>query len=102
MRRSKEQNQHLHMTDVEKLVDAILDEIEAALVRRGRVELRGFGAFFVRTRSARPGRNPKNGAMVCRKGFTRCSRRGKKCPSTEWNRWQRFARCLPQGKRRAS
>jgi integration host factor subunit beta len=64
MRRIKEQNHHLHMTDVEKLVDAILNEIEAALVRRGRVELRGFGAFFLRTRSARPERNPKNGAMV--------------------------------------
>lgn len=64
MRRIKEQNQHLHMTDVEKLVDAFLDEIEAALVRGDRVELRGFGAFFVKTRSARPGRNPKNGAMV--------------------------------------
>jgi integration host factor subunit beta len=64
MRRIKEQNQHLHMTDVDKLVDAILDEIEAALVRRDRVELRGFGAFFLKTRPARPGRNPKNGAMV--------------------------------------
>jgi integration host factor subunit beta len=47
-----------------KLVDAIFDEVSAALVRGDRVELRGFGAFFVRTRSARPGHNPKNLAMV--------------------------------------
>jgi integration host factor subunit beta len=64
VRRIKEQNLHLHLSDVERLADAILDEIEAALVRRDRVELRGFGAFFVKTRSARPGRNPKNGATV--------------------------------------
>jgi integration host factor subunit beta len=63
-RRIKEQKQHLNLTDVNRLLDAILDEIEAALVRRDRVELRGFGTFFVKTRSARPGRNPKNGAMV--------------------------------------
>ena len=64
VRRIKEQNQHLYLTDVGKVVDAIFDEIKAALVRRDRVELRGFGAFFVKTRSARPGRNPKNGATV--------------------------------------
>jgi hypothetical protein len=39
---------------VEKVVNAIIDEIEAALVRRDRVELRGFGTFTVKTRSARP------------------------------------------------
>jgi integration host factor subunit beta len=64
VRRIKEQNQHLYLSDVQKLVDAILDEIEAALVRRDRVELRGFGTFFVKTRVARLGRNPRNGAMV--------------------------------------
>lgn len=55
---------HLSIRDAVKLVDAIFDEVSAALVRGDRVELRGFGAFFVRTRSARPGRNPKNLAMV--------------------------------------
>ncbi len=55
---------HLSVRDAVKLVDAIFDEVSAALVRGDRVELRGFGAFFVRTRSARPGHNPKNLAMV--------------------------------------
>jgi integration host factor subunit beta len=62
--RIKGQNLHLRMSDVETLVDAIFDEVSAAFARGDRVELRGFGTFFVRTRSARPGRNPKNGAMV--------------------------------------
>jgi integration host factor subunit beta len=58
------QNRHLFLSDVERLADAILDEIEAALVRGDRVELRGFGAFAIKTRSARRGRNPQNGASV--------------------------------------
>ncbi len=58
------QNPHLFNRDVEKVVNAIFGEIEAALARRDRVELRGFGAFFVKTRSARLGRNPRTGAEV--------------------------------------
>ena len=42
----------------------MFDEIEAALVRREQVELRGFGVFTLRARSARPERNPKTGALV--------------------------------------
>ena len=59
------QNPHLFAKDVKKGVNAILDEIEAALVRRDRVEIRGFGTFTVKTWSARPfGRNPKTGAPI--------------------------------------
>jgi integration host factor subunit beta len=43
------------------IVDAMFNEITAALLRGGRVELRGFGAFSVKKRDARIGRNPKNG-----------------------------------------
>jgi integration host factor subunit beta len=50
--------------DAQKIVDAIFDEVTAALARGDRIELRGFGAFFLRTRSARPGRNPRNGTSV--------------------------------------
>ena len=53
--RVAEQNPHLYNKDAEKVVNAIFDEIEAALVRRNRVELRGFGSFTVKTWSARPG-----------------------------------------------
>jgi integration host factor subunit beta len=58
------QNPHLFVKDVEKVVNVIFDEIEAGLVRRERVELRGFGIFTLKTRSARSRRNPKTGAPV--------------------------------------
>ena len=55
---------HLHRSDVEKVVNAVFEEILTALVRRDRVELRGFGAFAVKVRSARSARNPKTGELV--------------------------------------
>ena len=57
-------NPHLYLRDVEKIVNAILDEITSALSRGDRVELRGFGAFSVKHRDARIGRNPRTGAHV--------------------------------------
>jgi integration host factor subunit beta len=62
--RIKEQNLHLRLSDVERLVDTIFKEVSAAFARGDRVELRGFGTFFVRTRSARPGRNPIAGIFL--------------------------------------
>jgi integration host factor subunit beta len=59
-----EQNPHLYQRDVEILVNAILDTIADALARGDRVELRGFGAFSVKRREARKGRNPRTGAAV--------------------------------------
>ena len=49
----------------------MLNEIGAALARGDRVELRGFGAFSVKRRAARTGRNPRTGAHVSveRKSF---------------------------------
>ena len=58
------QNPHLYQRDVENIVNAILGEIIAALARGDRVELRGFGAFSVKHRPARTGRNPRTGAHV--------------------------------------
>jgi integration host factor subunit beta len=58
------QNPHLYHRDVEKIVDAILGEVIAALARGDRVELRGFGSFSVKRRSARIGRNPRTGVTV--------------------------------------
>jgi integration host factor subunit beta len=62
--RLAEQNPHLYLKDAQKIVDAIFDEVTAALARGDRIELRGFGTFFLRTRSARPGRNPRDGTSV--------------------------------------
>jgi integration host factor subunit beta len=58
------QNRHLSSRHVETLVNAIIDEIIAALARGSRVELRGFGALSVKHRPARSGRNPLTGAPV--------------------------------------
>lgn len=57
-------NSHLYEKDVEAIVNAILSRITDALVAGDRVELRGLGAFTVKTREARMGRNPKTGATV--------------------------------------
>lgn len=59
-----ERNPHLYQRDVENIVNAILDEITQALARGDRVELRGFGAFSVKNRPARIGRNPRTGVKV--------------------------------------
>jgi len=58
------QNPHLSQHAVEKIVNAMLGAIRAAMARGDRVELRGFGIFSVRHRSARSGRNPRTGAVV--------------------------------------
>jgi nucleoid DNA-binding protein len=47
-------NPHLYQRDVENIVNAILDEIVAAMARGDRVELRGFGAFSVKHRPQSP------------------------------------------------
>ena len=58
------ENPHLTQKDVERIVNVILDEMTDALADGGRVELRGFGAFSVRSRPARQGRNPRTGDAV--------------------------------------
>lgn len=57
-------NPHLLSRDMELIVTTIFDEITAALARGDRVELRGFGAFTVKRRDARTGRNPRTGEAV--------------------------------------
>lgn len=64
IQRLAERNPHLYMRDVEKIVDTVFEEITAALAKGDRVELRGFGAFSVKERDARMGRNPRTGDSV--------------------------------------
>jgi integration host factor subunit beta len=64
IQRIAELNPHLYQRDVERIVSTIFDEIADALARGDRVELRGFGAFSVKERGARIGRNPRTGAAV--------------------------------------
>ena len=58
------QNPHLYRQHAEKIVNTIFSEITAAIARGDRVELRGFGVFFVKLREGRAGRNPRTGALV--------------------------------------
>ena len=50
---------HLRGADLELIVMTVFDQITEALARGERVELRGFGAFSVKRREARMGRNPR-------------------------------------------
>jgi integration host factor subunit beta len=62
--RIRQKSPHLRLRDVEKIVDALFDEITASLARGKRTELRGFGTFSVKVHEARIGRNPQTGAPV--------------------------------------
>ena len=57
-------NPHLYQRDVERIVNTVFDEITGAMSRGDRVELRGFGAFSVKKRDSRLGRNPRTGESV--------------------------------------
>lgn len=59
-----DENPHLFQRDVERIVNTVFGEITEALARGERVELRGFGAFSVKKRDARVGRNPRTGESV--------------------------------------
>lgn len=62
--RLAEANPKLYQREVERVVTAVFDEITGALAKGERVELRGFGAFSVKSRSSRVGRNPRTGETV--------------------------------------
>ena len=57
-------NPHLRGNDIDLIVATVFEEISAALARGERVELRGFGAFTIKKRDARTGRNPRTGEAV--------------------------------------
>ncbi len=59
-----DENLHLYKPDVEQVVKTIFDEMVDAMAKGNRVELRGFGAFSVKTRDARAARNPRTGDSV--------------------------------------
>jgi integration host factor subunit beta len=59
-----QKNPHLYHRDIELIINTVFDEIIHALSNGDRVELRGFGAFSVKERQARQGRNPRTGDAV--------------------------------------
>ena len=59
-----DENPHLYQRDVERIVGTVFDQIIKAMADGHRVELRGFGAFSVKKRDSRVGRNPRTGEAV--------------------------------------
>ncbi|MCH9852334.1 MAG: integration host factor subunit beta [Alphaproteobacteria bacterium] len=59
-----EKNDYLSNDEAEKVVDVFFDKISDSLMQGNRIELRGFGAFKVKTSKPRIGRNPRNGEIV--------------------------------------
>jgi integration host factor subunit beta len=59
-----DENPHLFQRDVERIVNTVFEKITGAMENGERVELRGFGAFSVKQRDARLGRNPRTGEAV--------------------------------------
>ncbi|MBW6509485.1 MAG: integration host factor subunit beta [Desulfuromonadales bacterium] len=59
-----EEHELLNKKEAEAVVNVIFDGIGSALAQGDRVEIRGFGSFSVRERSAREARNPKSGEVV--------------------------------------
>lgn len=57
-------NPHLLARDAELIVATVFEQIVLALAAGERVELRGFGAFTIKRRNARTGRNPRTGEAV--------------------------------------
>jgi integration host factor subunit beta len=64
IQRISQKNPHLYQRDVERIINTVFDKIVEALGNGDRVELRGFGAFSVKDRQARDGRNPRTGEQV--------------------------------------
>jgi integration host factor subunit beta len=64
IQRISQKNPHLYQRDVERIINTVFDKIVEALGNGDRVELRGFGAFSVKERQSRDGRNPRTGAAV--------------------------------------
>jgi integration host factor subunit beta len=54
----------LSKKQVEVIVETIFDSIKDSLAKGGKVEIRGFGNFRLRSRNARKARNPKTGESV--------------------------------------
>ena len=64
-------NTQLSIKQVQDIVDIILNFLTMSLVNRKRVEVRGFGAFTIRKRTAQLMRNPKTNQIISSAGLNR-------------------------------
>ena len=54
----------LNKREAKDMVDAFFDQIVQELVQGRDVKISGFGNFQVRSKSPRPGRNPRTGELI--------------------------------------
>ena len=54
----------LSKKQTEVIIETIFESIKESLAKGGKVEIRGFGNFRLRSRNARKARNPKTGEAV--------------------------------------
>ena len=57
-------NNKYKISQIETIVDIFFREIRTALSQKKRIEIRGFGSFFTKTREKRIGINPQNGKNI--------------------------------------
>src|SRR5215468_3465778 len=55
---------HLQKSEVEILVESLIEKIGESLYLGDRVDLRGLGSFVIKQRQARQGRNPRTGETI--------------------------------------
>ena len=55
---------YMNIRNVDRVLSIIIEQIIGKLSEGGRVELRDFGAFFIRERHAKLARNPRTGQKV--------------------------------------
>ena len=54
----------LNKRESKDMVDAFFDLVSGSLVEGQDVKISGFGNFQIRTKAARPGRNPRTGELI--------------------------------------
>jgi integration host factor subunit beta len=59
---AKEEN--LSLKKAEEVVNTVFGDMEKALIRSERVEIRGFGSFKIKQYEGYQGRNPKTGEVI--------------------------------------
>ena len=57
-------NNKYKVSEIENIIDVFFREIENALKQKKRIEIRGFGSFFIKEREKRIGINPQNGKNI--------------------------------------
>ena len=65
IKKLKQKNPQLNNSQLEAIIDIFTESIEKALKQSKKVELRGFGTFFVKKIRAKPNaRNPKTSQLI--------------------------------------